>query len=316
MPYFGRQCVAAIPPDAIASFYRYQMVGVGMNLYWCDYAMFSWSEQLPTRTVEIGSGRVGPGGSEGMSTDAVASGTDGRFMLGVTSNYYPGSNSYRFNAYLIDSLLRGQWAHFIPHVDVLGWFLDSQPRTSISASTNSDRIAVAWFSRDTLRIKIFAFPYWYTTKTYFESVSDSGRRDPKVVVDQDSTVWVCFTANKNNRRHVFLSRIRSPYIIDNQLSDVQERSISGDPIVVSLYQNYPNPFNPRTSIGYRIQEEGFVSLKVYDLLGREVATLVNEEMRPGRYEQTFDASGLGSGVYFYRLSAKGFVQTRKLILQR
>ncbi len=70
-----------------------------------------------------------------------------------------------------------------------------------------------------------------------------------------------------------------------------------------LLQNYPNPFNPTTNIEFRIGNFGFVSLKVYDLLGREVATLVNEELKPGSYRRVFGGSGLASGVYLYRLRA-------------
>ena len=68
-----------------------------------------------------------------------------------------------------------------------------------------------------------------------------------------------------------------------------------------LFQNYPNPFNPVTDIRYQIADRGFVVLMVYDLLGREVASLVSEGKEPGSYDATFDASGIGSGTYFYRL---------------
>ena len=81
-----------------------------------------------------------------------------------------------------------------------------------------------------------------------------------------------------------------------------------------LLQNYPNPFNPTTTIKYQIPSTSFVTLKVLDLLGREVATLVNEEVKPGSYVRAFDASGLASAVYLYRLQAGTFAQTRKLLL--
>ncbi len=81
-----------------------------------------------------------------------------------------------------------------------------------------------------------------------------------------------------------------------------------------LEQNYPNPFNPSTAISYKLSAVSFVTLKVYDILGREVAVLVNERKGPGRYEVRFDASGLGSGVYVYRLVAGDLVRSRKLIL--
>ena len=81
-----------------------------------------------------------------------------------------------------------------------------------------------------------------------------------------------------------------------------------------LYQNYPNPFNPTTIIKFRISDFGFVNLKVYDILGNEIATLVNEEKLPGSYEISFDGSDLPSGVYFYQLITSDFVQTKKMIL--
>jgi hypothetical protein len=79
-------------------------------------------------------------------------------------------------------------------------------------------------------------------------------------------------------------------------------------------QNYPNPFNPTTSINYSIPKASSVSLKVYDIIGNEVATLVNEFKNPGNYLVQFDASKLSSGVYFYRIQADDFTSTKKLLL--
>ena len=81
-----------------------------------------------------------------------------------------------------------------------------------------------------------------------------------------------------------------------------------------LFQNYPNPFNPTTKMDYSIPRASFVTLKVYDILGREVATLVNEEKPAGNYEVEFNGKGLSSGVYFYRIQAGNFVSTKKLVL--
>ena len=86
------------------------------------------------------------------------------------------------------------------------------------------------------------------------------------------------------------------------------------PTKYELSQNYPNPFNPTTTIKYAIPRPGFVSLKVYDVLGKEVANLVNQEMATGYYTVDFDGSNLGSGVYFYRIKSEGFVQTKKMLL--
>ncbi|MFA7361064.1 MAG: T9SS type A sorting domain-containing protein [Candidatus Kapaibacterium sp.] len=93
------------------------------------------------------------------------------------------------------------------------------------------------------------------------------------------------------------------------------------PISYSLGQNYPNPFNPRTKIRFDIMRSPIgtfgndkVVLKVYDVMGREIATLVNERLQPGTYETTFDGSGLNSGVYFYQLRTDGFSETKKMLM--
>jgi len=89
---------------------------------------------------------------------------------------------------------------------------------------------------------------------------------------------------------------------------------SSSPDNFYLSQNYPNPFNPSTKITYSVASLSNVILKVYDILGREVLTLVNEEKPAGRYEVSFNASSLASGVYFYQIKAGSFVQTKKLML--
>ena len=87
------------------------------------------------------------------------------------------------------------------------------------------------------------------------------------------------------------------------------------PVTFSLGQNYPNPFNPITNVKFSILNAGNVKIIVYDVQGREVQTLVNETLKPGTYETTFDGSALNSGIYFYQLFAEGIaVQTRKMIL--
>ena len=88
------------------------------------------------------------------------------------------------------------------------------------------------------------------------------------------------------------------------------------PVEFALEQNYPNPFNPTTSINYSIHEAGNVELKVYDILGNEVATLVNEAKSPGNYVTGFNASSFASGIYIYTLRTNNFVQTKKMILMK
>ena len=88
------------------------------------------------------------------------------------------------------------------------------------------------------------------------------------------------------------------------------------PASFSLSQNYPNPFNPVTNIRYQIANNTFVCLKIFDILGKEVETLVNETKAPGIYEVNWNAARYSSGVYFYKLQADGFTQTRKMLLTK
>jgi hypothetical protein len=92
-----------------------------------------------------------------------------------------------------------------------------------------------------------------------------------------------------------------------------EREISV-PLTFTLKQNYPNPFNPSTIIKYQIPKDGLVTLKVYDVLGEEVKTLVNEYKNIGRYEVKFDASELASGMYIYQLKSGEFISSKKMMV--
>ena len=139
---------------------------------------------------------------------------------------------------------------------------------------------------------------------YFDMISD------------ETGAHLAWAATFNGEQDVYYGRITN-------ITDV----VTGDdnlPATFSLAQNYPNPFNPTTAIQYEMRDGGFVSLKVYDLLGREVATLVNEKKAPGTYQVTWNASGqarqtaggLATGVYYYRLSAGSFTEMKKLLLLR
>ncbi|HZW40007.1 MAG TPA: T9SS type A sorting domain-containing protein [Ignavibacteriaceae bacterium] len=94
---------------------------------------------------------------------------------------------------------------------------------------------------------------------------------------------------------------------------VKENKIVTD---FSLEQNYPNPFNPSTTIKYTLPKQGLVTIKIYDVLGKEIAQLVNEEKQSGEYEVEFNGSSLSSGIYYYKIQAGEFVQTKKMVLMK
>ncbi len=138
--------------------------------------------------------------------------------------------------------------------------------------------------------------------------------------DKDSSGVFVYIAGRPYRLDNAASAADYNYIIDNWMTGVMPTGIKEDQTgtaiaeTFSLDQNYPNPFNPSTRISYSVQKAGLVTLKIYDVLGREVATLVNGFQQANSYSVSFNASGLASGIYFYKLQAGNFVQTRKMML--
>jgi hypothetical protein len=149
-----------------------------------------------------------------------------------------------------------------------------------------------------------------------------------------------FTLNKNEEKEIFvayivgrgtdnLNSITEARVISQKAKilyasnfdtlsvvSVEENFSENIPKGFVLDQNYPNPFNPTTNIEFRIADLGFVSLKIYDLLGREVTTLVNNEKPAGKYEVEFNGESLASGIYFYKLQAGNFISIKKMILMK
>jgi len=121
-----------------------------------------------------------------------------------------------------------------------------------------------------------------------------------VELTKNSSYTFIITANRN--------------LVANFVDATSVEKESGIPKEYSLLQNYPNPFNPSTTVKYTIPKSEFVTLKIYNLLGREILTLVNEEELPGNYEVKLDGTNLSSGIYFYKLQTEDFTQTKKMIL--
>ncbi|OGU60617.1 MAG: hypothetical protein A2455_07335 [Ignavibacteria bacterium RIFOXYC2_FULL_35_16] len=134
---------------------------------------------------------------------------------------------------------------------------------------------------------------------------------------QDSTkiIWVAEYEAIEPDSSSLIFRVFVDMITGELITGVQEPRVSV-PLGYSLSQNYPNPFNPTTTINYSVPKQSFVTIKIYDALGREVSILVNEEKSVGTYSVEFNASGISSGVYFYQIKTNEFVQTKKMLLLR
>jgi hypothetical protein len=118
------------------------------------------------------------------------------------------------------------------------------------------------------------------------------------------------------RNLVFVVQGGKMYLLSETTSvDVESEEIS-IPTEFSLSQNYPNPFNPTTKIKYSVPEISFVTIKLYDALGNEITTLVNEEKEVGSYKIDFDGSRLSSGIYFYKMQTEKFMEIKKMVLLR
>jgi len=142
---------------------------------------------------------------------------------------------------------------------------------------------------DTLKTSIHVFTDQVTVGTGYVQIEVGTFRNPedRFVLDFTATTDPAVSVNENNLFNTYY-----------------------------LFQNYPNPFNPSTRINYNVGEPGLVQLKVYNILGVEVATLVNEQQNSGNYTVGFNAAKLSSGVYFYSFSVNNFTQTRKMILEK
>ena len=147
-------------------------------------------------------------------------------------------------------------------------------------------------------------------------MSDSSRTYPRIAVQGDSLLCVSYVALKNGLSQLFLARIRPELSADNLVTSVQSSASGSPPSSAFLAQNYPNPFNPSTTISYDLPTRSLVSLKIFNVLGQEVATLVNGEVETGKHQVNWDAAGLPSGAYVYRLKANEFTETKKLVLLR
>jgi len=151
---------------------------------------------------------------------------------------------------------------------------------------------------------LLLFPIWAGVSGEKYTYDPGGRLTS---VTFDDSVQIAYTYDPNGNI-IFIGTGKGLVAVGEDRSDL--------PKTFTLSQNYPNPFNPSTAISYQLPASNLVTLKIFDILGREITTLVNEVKTPGEYSVQWDPQGQASGVYFYTLRAGDFVATRKLVLLR
>jgi hypothetical protein len=259
---------------------------------------------------------VGSGASQNTCQHFSTSGTHiGTFITGITS---PFDILFRTGDILVD----GSSAPDINQYDTLGTFLSTFHNSSsltfcqqMLQLPNGD-IAVAGFSSPSGIIILSS------TGTYIRTLSGvSGCRgvyqlpngnflatNAAGIHEIDDTTGTLIRTILTGANFQYID-IYDPNLV------VSNSNISGTlPKEYRLYENYPNPFNPSTTIKFTIPENGFVTLSVFDVTGREVGTLINSQMNPGTHEISFDASSLASGMYFYKIIVNNFTDVKKMVL--
>jgi len=287
--------------------------------------------------------------SDGLATNIIPS-MQG-FFVHVSNGSFPVTgtlgitNSVRIND-LTHPLLKSMKTDTLPLLRITAGFTDNVT-TSDPAVIYFDSSATQLFDKNLDALKLMntdiLVPNLYTMTSDSSRLSiiaipfpvDSIRRIP-LGIKTAKDGWITFKASNivqiPTKRYIYLVdtvagisqdlRLNPQYSFflkageyENRFSLVFSLTVLNNiPKEFSLLQNYPNPFNPRTTIIYSIPQKSFVSITVYDILGKEISELVNEEKLPGSYEVQFDGSRLSSGVYFYRLHAGNIFKTKKLML--
>ena len=206
--------------------------------------------------------------------------------------YSPGSGCVNPNETLLDSLKARKNDTVRVYCQAPVWY-----STYICSDTNS--ITVFGSNKESRKYNILGFEGGWS-RTYVKGIGLT-RSD-------------CFSVNCNGNNQLLGCVINGVVYGDTGFVVGINQLSTEIPDNFSLSQNYPNPFNPTTNFEFRIAESGFVKLTVFDIAGAEIQTLVNRRLSPGTYSVDFDGSNLPSGVYYYRIEANSYTETKKMVL--
>ena len=181
--------------------------------------------------------------------------------------------------------------------------ISSQPTNAVKPGNNYSYLVKTFnYYKDSLNYQLTTHPSWLSIDPGTGLITGTAPSQ-----EEDTVVSInVMDQHSNSDTQTFTLHV------SNTITGVELNN--NLPVTFYLSQNYPNPFNPSTTINYKIPKASLVTIKVYDILGRQVVELVNEEKPIGRYHVTFDASRLPSGIYFYSIKAGSFQQTKKMVL--
>ena len=236
--------------------------------------------------------------------------------------YYNGHNGQTQRILLATSIDGKNWSRFLSHPMLepgFGGAWDSNELGPLAVAYYGNKYHMwytGWNYADYVQIGYATSPNGidWTKDSVVLGHGDPGEWDdgavalPYVIVDLQDTLFKMWYGGSDGI--LFQTGYATSYLLPVSVEYIEGIT----PAEYLLLQNYPNPFNPTTTIRWQLPEAGFVTLKIYDVLGREVSTLVNEKLVAGKHETVFDASRFNSGVYFYQLQVGKFIQTRKMIL--
>lgn len=265
-----------------------------------DYATVKYN----SAGVEQWAGRYSETGTNSDKAYAIA--VDGSGNVFVTGRIFSGSNSnWNYGTVKYNSAGTREW---VSTYDGPGIYVDIAYAIAVDNEGNvyvtgsSDELVTADYA--TVKYNTVGAQQWAAR---YNGTGNEGDHANALVVDAASNVYVTGAS--------FGIGSSDDYVTVKYSQQIGITSISSEiPAQFSLGQNYPNPFNPVTNIEFKIPKEGFVKLVVFDILGREVTSLVEQNLRPGTYRYDWNASHITSGVYYYRLSAGDFTETKKSIL--
>ena len=238
--------------------------------------------------------------------------------LGDQLTFTPGSGSYKFAPFLVDwstlgdnsgsvivDLSDGRQITLLANEAIL---LDDYPQFPILGGFNANQTYYAYISGNPQMPMqgVFVMYVDQVTGHTFTYVPLGGQLSftPGAGTYKFCAFQVDWSTVGDNSGETLIEIYEEPI-------SVEEENLN---LTYSLSQNYPNPFNPTTKIKYSVPTESFVSLKVYDILGSEISTLVNDNIKAGFYDVQFNGDNLPSGIYLYRLQAGNFVETKKMLL--